>query len=54
MRETIIIRRRATPRQITLPNEETFAVTSETTSRRNLPRNVIDEQGEQEQEYTET
>ena len=46
MRETIIIRRRATPRQITLPNGETFAVRSETTSRRNLPRDVIDKQGE--------
>ena len=40
MRKTIILRRRATARQITLPNGETFAATYERTNRRNLPRNV--------------
>ena len=40
MRKTIILRRRATVRQITLPNGETFAATYERTNRRNLPRNV--------------
>ena len=40
MRETIILRRCATSRQITLPNGQTFAARYERTSRRNLPRNV--------------
>ena len=40
MRETIILRRRATPKQITVRNGETFAARYEKTSRRNLPRNL--------------
>ena len=40
MRKAIILRRRATARQITLPNGETFVATYERTNRRNLPRNV--------------
>ena len=40
MRETIILRRRTTLRQITLPSGKTFAARYERTSRRNLPRNV--------------
>ena len=40
MREKIILRRRTTARQITLPSRETFAARYEKTSRQNLPRNV--------------
>ena len=40
MRETIILRRRATPRQVTLPNRESFVARYERTSIGNLPRNV--------------
>ena len=40
MRKTIILRRRTTPRQITLPSGETFVARYRRTSRQNLPRNV--------------
>ena len=40
MRETIILGRSATPRQITLPNGETLVARYERTIRKNLPRNV--------------
>ena len=40
MRETIILRRSATPRQITLHNGETLVARYERTNRQNLPRNV--------------
>ena len=40
MRETKILHRSATPRQITLPNGKTFVARYERTSRQNLPRNV--------------
>ena len=40
MRETKILHRSATPRQITLPKGETFVARYERTSRQNLPRNV--------------
>ena len=41
VREPILLRRRATPKQVTLPSRETFAARYERTSRRNLPRNII-------------
>ena len=40
MRETIILRRRATPKQIKLPNGDTFAAIYKRSSRQNLPKNV--------------
>ena len=40
MREIIILRRSATPRQIALPNRQTCVARYERTSRQNLPRNV--------------
>ena len=40
MREPTILRRRATPKQVTLPSRETFAARYERTSRQNLPRNI--------------
>ena len=40
MREPTILRRSATPKQVTLPSRETFAARYERTSRQNLLRNI--------------
>ena len=40
MKETIILRRSATPRQITLPKGETFVARYERSSRQNLLGNA--------------
>ena len=40
MRETIILRGRATPKQIKLSNGDIFAARYKRSSRQNLPKNV--------------
>ena len=40
MREKIVLRRRITPKIVTLPNGTTFTVTYERISRQSLPSNI--------------